>query len=98
MTKRVAMNLLWCVPGVGGSEEYLVRQLMGLSEITCDFVVDVFAPRGFEPRAMAEPRAFFRSCRWDDASDPGRSRQTAAGREKRRPVGTGDPDWRRPGG
>lgn len=53
MTKRVAMNLLWCVPGVGGSEEYLVRQLMGLSEITCDFVVDVFAPRGF---SLRQPR------------------------------------------
>ncbi len=27
----VAVNLLWCVPGqVGGSEEYLVRQLLGL--------------------------------------------------------------------
>ncbi len=29
----VLMNLLWCVPGqVGGSEEYLVRQLLGLAE------------------------------------------------------------------
>ena len=29
----VLVNLLWCVPGqVGGSEEYLVRQLLGLSE------------------------------------------------------------------
>lgn len=28
---RVAVNLLWCVPGlVGGSEEYLARQLQGL--------------------------------------------------------------------
>jgi alpha-1,3-rhamnosyl/mannosyltransferase len=28
---NVAVNLLWCVPGdVGGSEEYLVRQLLGL--------------------------------------------------------------------
>jgi glycosyltransferase involved in cell wall biosynthesis len=28
---RVAVNLLWCVPGaVGGSEQYLVRQLSGL--------------------------------------------------------------------
>ena len=28
----VAVNLLWCVPGdVGGSEEYLVRQLLGLA-------------------------------------------------------------------
>lgn len=29
----IAVNLLWCVPGdVGGSEEYLVRQLLGLAE------------------------------------------------------------------
>ncbi len=36
----VAVNLLWCVPGeVGGSEEYLVRQLVGLSA----------ASRGLEP-------------------------------------------------
>lgn len=41
------MNLLWCVPGVGGSEEYLVRQLSGLTEIEHEFHVDVFAPRGF---------------------------------------------------
>lgn len=28
------VNMLWCVPGrVGGSEEYLVRQLLGLAEI-----------------------------------------------------------------
>lgn len=44
------MNLLWCVPGVGGSEEYLVRQLVGLSEINSDYEVDVFAPRGFSAR------------------------------------------------
>lgn len=32
MTLRVAVNLLWCVPGeVGGSEEYLARQLSGLA-------------------------------------------------------------------
>lgn len=32
MTLRVAVNLLWCVPGqVGGSEEYLARQLRGLA-------------------------------------------------------------------
>ena len=30
-TPEVAVNMLWCVPGhVGGSEEYLVRQLLGL--------------------------------------------------------------------
>ncbi len=31
---RVAVNLLWCLPGrVGGSEEYLARQLLGLHEV-----------------------------------------------------------------
>lgn len=49
MTFRVAMNLLWCVPGVGGSEEYLVRQLHGLAQLGNDNV-DVFAPRGFAAR------------------------------------------------
>lgn len=48
--KHVAMNLLWCVPGVGGSEEYLVRQLVGLQEIASDYQVDIFAPRGFAKR------------------------------------------------
>ena len=50
---RVAMNLLWCVPGVGGSEEYLVRQLLGLAEIEHGYHVDVFAPRGF---SLRQPR------------------------------------------
>ena len=44
------MNLLWCVPGVGGSEEYLVRQLCGLSDISHDYDIHVFAPRGFSGR------------------------------------------------
>jgi glycosyltransferase involved in cell wall biosynthesis len=36
----VAVNLLWCVPGdVGGSEQYLVRQLLGLA-----FHATPFAP------------------------------------------------------
>jgi len=46
---EIAVNLLWCVPGdVGGSEEYLVRQLLGLAEAAPDlrptlYVVDGFA-------------------------------------------------------
>ena len=37
----VAVNLLWCVPGeVGGSEQYLVRQLLGLAT----------QPTPYEPR------------------------------------------------
>ena len=40
--------MLWCVPGqVGGSEEYFVRQLLGLKEISAPFDITVFAPRGF---------------------------------------------------
>ena len=32
---NVLVNMLWCVPGrVGGSEEYLVRQLLGLGELS----------------------------------------------------------------
>lgn len=42
----IAVNLLWCRPGaVGGSEEYLVRQLLGLG--TAGTTARVFAPRGF---------------------------------------------------
>lgn len=37
---------MWCVPGaVGGSEDYLVRQLLGISHN--DFVITVCAPKGF---------------------------------------------------
>lgn len=42
----IAVNLTWCLPGgVGGSEEYLCRQLLGLPD--GQFAVEVFAPRGF---------------------------------------------------
>lgn len=58
MKRRVAMNLLWCVPGVGGSEEYLVRQLIGLSEIVHPYDIHVFAPRGFSERQPAVAAAF----------------------------------------
>ena len=37
MMLDVVVNLLWCTPGeVGGSEEYLVRQLAGLGELDTD--------------------------------------------------------------
>ena len=46
----VAVNMLWCVPGqVGGSEDYLVRLLLGLAEHGTDaglFRVDVYGPQG----------------------------------------------------
>jgi len=42
----VTVNLMWCVPGaVGGSEDYLVRQLLGISHT--DFDITVCAPKGF---------------------------------------------------
>ena len=50
MTTRVALNMLWSVPGVGGSEEYLVRQLLGLAAIDSGVDIEVFAPRGFAAR------------------------------------------------
>jgi alpha-1,3-rhamnosyl/mannosyltransferase len=44
----VAVNMLWCIPGeVGGSEEYLVRQLSGLAAIESPYDITVYAPRGF---------------------------------------------------
>ena len=46
---RIAVNMLWCRHGqVGGSEQYLVRQLLGLHHASNDeFEIEVFAPRGF---------------------------------------------------
>lgn len=44
----VAVNMLWCVPGqVGGSEEYLLRQLSGLASFGSPYDITVYAPRGF---------------------------------------------------
>jgi glycosyltransferase involved in cell wall biosynthesis len=44
----IAVNLLWCVPGdVGGSEEYLVRQLLGLAAATPKFRVTLYVVDGF---------------------------------------------------
>ncbi len=52
---RVGMNLLWLRPGVvGGSEEYLCRQLLGLLEIDHPFAIELFALPSFgdgPPRA-----------------------------------------------
>lgn len=48
----VAVNLLWCVPGdVGGSEEYLVRQLLGLMDASS------LRPRLFVPDGFASAHA-----------------------------------------
>jgi glycosyltransferase involved in cell wall biosynthesis len=44
----IAVNLLWCVPGdVGGSEEYLVRQLLGLAEAAPTFRPNLYVVEGF---------------------------------------------------
>ena len=44
----IGVNLLWCVPGdVGGSEEYLVRQLLGLAEAAPQFRPTLHVVDGF---------------------------------------------------
>jgi alpha-1,3-rhamnosyl/mannosyltransferase len=44
----VAVNLLWCVPGdVGGSEQYLVRQLLGLASHPTPFVPTLYCLPSF---------------------------------------------------
>lgn len=44
----VAVNLLWCVPGaVGGSEQYLVRQLHGLAAQHSEFDPTLYCPASF---------------------------------------------------
>lgn len=46
MRGRVAVNLTWCIPGVvGGSEEYLCRQLLGVGD--AGLSATLFTPRGF---------------------------------------------------
>jgi len=48
VTLTVGVNMLWCVPGeVGGSEEYFVRQLLGLAEFPTRCDVTAFVPSGF---------------------------------------------------
>lgn len=45
---RVGVNLLWCLPGaVGGSEEYLVRQLTGLHDADPAVDATLFVVPGF---------------------------------------------------
>lgn len=44
---RVAVNLLWCIPGkVGGSEQYLIRQLIGLHQVDSTFEPHLFVLPG----------------------------------------------------
>ncbi len=45
---NVGVNLLWCLPGaVGGSEEYVARQLTGLGDVAPDIHATVFVLPGF---------------------------------------------------
>jgi len=45
---QAGVNLLWCVPGeVGGSEQYLVRQLVGLASQPTGFVPTIFCVSAF---------------------------------------------------
>ena len=45
---KVGVNLLWCLPGaVGGSEEYVARQLTGLGDVAPDIHATVFVLPGF---------------------------------------------------
>ncbi len=45
--RDVLVNMMWCVPGqVGGSEEYLVRQLLGLAEASDEWHPTVVGARG----------------------------------------------------
>lgn len=60
MTLRVGVNLLWLRSGqVGGSQEYLLRQLTGLHEINNnEFDVTLFVQPGFAKNHMRLAQAF----------------------------------------
>ncbi|MEY2740204.1 MAG: hypothetical protein RL283_306 [Actinomycetota bacterium] len=67
---RIGVNLLWCRPGrVGGSEEYLVRQLAGLAELAPpDVRVELFAQPSFLAAHPGLPaHARHASPEWGDA-------------------------------
>ncbi|MEP7111875.1 MAG: glycosyltransferase family 1 protein [Ilumatobacteraceae bacterium] len=70
----IAVNLLWCVPGdVGGSEEYLVRQLLGLADVAPRFRATLYVVDGFI-EAHPELDALFptKVAAFDGASRPRR--------------------------
>jgi glycosyltransferase involved in cell wall biosynthesis len=69
---RVGVNLLWCRPGqVGGSEEYLARQLVGLAAVAPDVSARLFVPPGF---GAAHPEL---AERYDLITGPGSTRYRA---------------------
>lgn len=48
MTTRVAVNLTWIAPGrVGGSEQYLARQMLGLEAVGADIDVEILCTPSF---------------------------------------------------
>jgi glycosyltransferase involved in cell wall biosynthesis len=48
MSGRIAVNLLWLLPGkVGGSEEYLIRQLHGLADVDPSVALTLFVQPSF---------------------------------------------------
>ena len=45
---RVAVNLMWCIPGdVGGTEQHAVRQLLGLRQVRPDIELTLIASAAF---------------------------------------------------
>ena len=71
---RIAVNLLWCLPGeVGGSEEYLERQLAGLGELATSFGPTVFCTPAYrEAHPEMEERFDLVTSRVDGRSRAGR--------------------------
>ena len=73
----IAVNLLWCVPGdVGGSEEYLVRQLLGLAEAEPRLRPTLYVVEGFVDahRALTEQFPTVVAT-FDGASSPAKNRR-----------------------
>jgi alpha-1,3-rhamnosyl/mannosyltransferase len=68
---RVGVNLLWCLPGsVGGSEQYLVRQLIGVRDARPEIELSVFAPHAF----VEQYRERLDGCRFVEAPSGAESR------------------------
>lgn len=74
---RVAVNLLWCAPGrVGGSEEYLTRQLLGVAALRAartadEFEIEVYASGALQAAHPDLAKLFeMRGPRWSLNSQP----------------------------
>ena len=71
--KQIAVNLLWLRTGqVGGSQEYLIRQLMGMSlneKAKNDYQITLFVQKGFARHhpELAEKLHHFRAKQNADA-------------------------------